>query len=79
MLDTQSLEWRIACERLKDEAVTLERQCEAILGQFDGLERAPTDAEREARREAYVENRSRLYNLQCELDSLTRRVQAYEH
>lgn len=79
MLDTQSLEWRIACERLKDEAITLEQQCEAILGQFEGLERAPTDAEREARREAYAENRSRLYNLQCELADLSRRVWDYEH
>ena len=52
MLNTQSLEWLMACERLKDEVGAVEKQCESILGSFQHLEREPTAAERDARREA---------------------------
>jgi len=76
MLDTQSLEWLMARERLKDQAATLEQQAETILACFDRLEREPTAAERDARREAYLENRALLHELQSEIDAIGRRVGA---
>jgi hypothetical protein len=77
MLDTQSLEWRMACERLKDEASALERQCESILGSFEGLGREPTAAERDARRQAYLDNRSQLHALHSAIEALNQRL--WEH
>jgi hypothetical protein len=76
MLDTQSLEWLMACERLKDEAVAVEKQCESILGRFEHLEREPTSAERDARREAYLANRERLHALNGQLQSMNERLRA---
>ncbi len=74
MLDSQSLEWLMACERLKDEAVVVERQCEGILQRFAALEREPTLAERDARRHDYLQNRTRLLSLQCEINAIARRL-----
>lgn len=76
MLDTQSLEWLMTCERLKDEAVTVERQCEAILRRFEHLDHEPTPAERDARRREYQENRSRLAAINDEIRSISRRAGA---
>ncbi len=76
MLDTQSLEWLMACERLKDEVSAVEKQCESILGSFQHLERQPTAAERDARREAYLENRARLHELNDEIQAIDERLRA---
>lgn len=69
-MDSQSLEWMMACERLKDEAVKVERQCEGILHRFDELDREPTIAERDSRRQDYLDNRSRLTALQGQINAL---------
>ena len=76
MLDTQSLEWLMACERLKDEVSAVEKQCESILGSFQHLEREPTATERDARREAYLDNRARLHELNDEIQAIDERLQA---
>lgn len=76
MLDTQSLEWLMACERLKDEAVVVEREGEGILRRFEALDREPTAAERDARRQAYLDNRTRLQALIFEIADITRRFDA---
>jgi hypothetical protein len=76
MLDTQSLEWLMACERLKDEVSTVEKQCESILGSFQHLEREPTAAERDARREAYLDNQARLHALNGEIHAIDERLRA---
>lgn len=77
MLDTQSLEWLMACERLKDEITQVEQQCESILHRFDGLDREPTSSERDERRQDYLDNRARLIGLQSEINSIERRVAAH--
>lgn len=74
MLDTQSLEWLMACERLKDELVAVEKQCEKILRGFEHLQREPTAAERDARREAYLANRAQLYALNGEIEAINARL-----
>jgi hypothetical protein len=74
MLDTQSLEWLMACERLKDELVAVEKQCERILRGFEHLEREPTADERDARREAYLANQARLYALNGEIEAINTRL-----
>jgi hypothetical protein len=74
MLDRQSLEWLMACERLKDEVIAVEKQCESILGSFDHLQREPTAAERDHRREAYLDNRARLQELSGEIDAINSRL-----
>jgi len=74
MLNTQSLELLMACERLKDEAAGIEQQCAVILGRFDHLDRAPTGAERDARRHDYVENRARLAELNAQIEAISRRL-----
>ena len=79
MLDRQSLEWLMACERLKDEVVAVEKQCESILGRFEHLQREPTLAERDDRREAYLENRDRLQVLNGEIDAINARLRARAH
>jgi hypothetical protein len=76
MLDTQSLEWLMACERLKDEMNAVEKQCESILGSFEHLQRQPTAAERDARREAYLDNRARLQALDGEIHAIDERLRA---
>jgi hypothetical protein len=79
MLDTQTLEWLMACERLKDEVCTVEKQCESILGSFAHLEREPTAAERDARREAYLENQARLRELNGEISAISVRLREWTH
>ena len=74
MLDRQSLEWLMACERLKDEVIAVEKQCESILGSFEHLQREPTAAERDNRREAYLDNRARLQELAGEIDAINTRL-----
>ncbi len=74
MLDRQSLEWLMACERLKDEVSAVEKQCESILGRFEHLGREPTMAERDARREAYVDTRAHLSALDNEINAINRRL-----
>lgn len=74
MLNTQSLEWLMACERLKDEASAVERHCEVILGSFDHLDHEPTAAERDARRNDYLDNRARLYELNKEIEAIAQRL-----
>jgi len=76
MLDTQSLEWLITCERLKDEVAVVEQECQSILGRFEELGRQPTDEERDARRHDYLENRVRLNSLNEEILDLSRRLHA---
>jgi len=76
MLNSQSLEWLMACERLKDEAVAIERQCEHILNRFERLDREPTAAERDSRRQDYIENRDRLFQLNAEINAISRRLDA---
>jgi hypothetical protein len=76
MLDTPSLELRMACERLKDEAAATERQCAFILGRFDHLDREPTAAERDGRRNDYLQNRARLSALIAEIDAISRHLGA---
>jgi hypothetical protein len=71
MLDTQSLEWLMDCERLKDEAASIEKQCEAILLSFEHLEREPTAAERDARRQAYLEHQARLHALKGKVSAIS--------
>jgi hypothetical protein len=73
MLDTQSLEQLIARERLKDEALMVERSCECIVHRFDDLDREPTREERDARRQDYIDMCARLEALKYEINSLTRR------
>lgn len=73
MLDMQSLESLMACERLKDEAAAVEQLCETILRRFDNLGREPTIAERDARRQDYIDTRARLSALNSEIDAITRR------
>jgi hypothetical protein len=79
MLDAQTLEWLMACERLKDEVSTVEKQCESILGSFAHLEREPTGAERDARREAYLENQARLRELNGEISAISVRLREWAH
>lgn len=74
MLDKQSLEWLMACERLKDEAAVVEQECACILARFDYMNRAPTLAERDARRQDYLENRARLQDLAAEIASISRQL-----
>jgi len=73
MLDTQSLEQLMACERLKDEAVRVERHCECIVHRFDNLGREPTCAERDARRQDYIDTCARLDALKSEITAIARR------
>lgn len=77
MMDTQSLQWLMACERLKDEMTIVEQQCEVILHRFDRLEREPTMAERDARRHDFIENRARLAALNGEIQAINQRLQAH--
>jgi hypothetical protein len=79
MLDSQTLAWLMACERLKDEVSTVEKQCESILGSFQHLEREPTTAERDARREAYLENRARLHELNDGIAAISVRLREWAH
>ena len=74
MLNSQSLEWLMTCERLKDEAVAVEQQCECIIHRFDELEREPTLKERDDRRHDYQANRARLLQLHSEINDIARRV-----
>lgn len=76
MLNTQSLEWLMACERLKDEVTAVEKQCESILGRFEHLQREPTAAERDARRQAYLDNRARLRALNSSIEAINARLRA---
>jgi hypothetical protein len=77
MLDTQSLQWLMACERLKDEVSTVEQQCAVIVHSFDALEREPTMDERDSRRQAYLENRARLATLHGEIEAISQRLRAH--
>lgn len=53
--------------RIRAEMAAVERQCESIIARFEGLDRAPTVAEREARRLDFLANRKRLGELGTEL------------
>jgi hypothetical protein len=44
VLDTESLENLMACERIKEELKTVEGECARILGRFDQREDEPTAA-----------------------------------
>ena len=57
----------------------MEKQCESILGRFAHLQREPTLAERDDRREAYLENRDRLQVLNGEIDAINARLRARAH
>lgn len=76
MLDAQSLEWLMACERLKDEVIAVEKQCESILGRFEHLQREPTAAERDERRQAYLDNRARLRALNGTIEAINAQLRA---
>lgn len=79
MLNTQSLEWLMACERLKDQAAAIEHEGETILLAFEHLPREPTAAERDARRKAYLENRARLHTVHDELEAINARLGIEAH
>ena len=79
MLNSQTLEWLMACERLKDEVSAVEKQCESIVGSFTHLEREPTTSERDARREAYLENQARLRELSGEIALINVRLREWAH
>lgn len=55
---------------IKAEMAAVERQCESIIARFDALGRAPTAAEREARRVDFLATRKRLGELGTELLAL---------
>lgn len=74
MLDIQSLESLMACERLKDEAAAVEQLCETILRRFDNLGREPTMAERDARRQDYLDTCARLWALNSEIEAINQRL-----
>ena len=74
MLDTKSIEMRMAYLRMKDELAAVEQECERILGCYDTLDREPTCAEREARRLAYLENRARYREVGNQLLDLGRHL-----
>ncbi len=79
MLNSQTLEWLMACERLKDEVSAVEKQCESIVGSFAHFEREPTASERDARREAYLENQARLRELSGEIALINVRLREWAH
>ena len=60
VLDTESLENLMACERIKEELKTVEGECARILGRFDQREDEPTAAEREVRRRGFIKIRMEL-------------------
>ncbi len=53
--------------RIRAEMAAVEDQCLSILARFDGMERAPTLAERDARRIDFLAERKRLGELGTEL------------
>jgi hypothetical protein len=63
MLDTESLENLMACERIKEELKTVEGECARILERFDQREEEPTAAEREVRRQEFIKIRMELGEL----------------
>jgi hypothetical protein len=63
MLDTESLEKLMACERIKEELKIVEAECARILGRFDHFDHEPTAAEREVRRQDYIKIRMELGEL----------------
>jgi len=56
--------------RIKAEMAEVEDLCQSIVTRFDGLERTPTLAERDARRLDFLTNRKRLGELGTELLAL---------
>jgi len=67
MLALHSLQIFVTEDRLRAELLAAERECESIVGRFDNLGRAPTDAEREARRLDFLASRKRLGALGTQL------------
>lgn len=72
MLDTETLESLMACERIKDQLKRVEAESARILERFDHFDREPTAAEREVRRQEYIKIRkelgelhNRLLRMQC--------------
>lgn len=63
LLDTESLEKLMACERIKDELKFVEAECARILGRFDHFDQEPTAAEREVRRQEFIKIRMELGEL----------------
>lgn len=53
--------------RIRAEMAAVESQCRSILARFETLERAPTLAERDARRTDFLAGRKRLGELGTEL------------
>jgi hypothetical protein len=72
MLDLETLEWLMACERLKDEVAAVEREREGILGRFEHLDHRPTGAEHGARLADYLDNQARLFALNSRLQALAK-------
>jgi hypothetical protein len=56
--------------RIRAEMAEVESLCQSIAARFDGLERAPTLAERDARRIDFLAGRKRLGQLGTELLAL---------
>jgi hypothetical protein len=63
MLDSESLENLMACERIKEELKTVEAECARILERFDHVDHEPTAAEREVRRQEFIKIRMELGEL----------------
>jgi hypothetical protein len=56
--------------RIRAEMAEVESLCQSIATRFDGLDRAPTLAERDARRSDFLAGRKRLGELGTELLAL---------
>jgi hypothetical protein len=72
MLDTETLERLMACERLKDELAAAEQECQGIIGRFENFDRRPTGAEYNARLNDFLDNQARLNELNARLRSLAK-------
>ena len=63
LLDTDSLEKLMACERIREELKNVESECDRILERFDHVDHEPTAAEREVRRQEFIKIRKELGEL----------------
>jgi hypothetical protein len=63
MLDSETLEALMTCERLKEQLKSVEAESARILGRFEHFDREPTGAERELRRRDFIKIRMELGEL----------------
>jgi hypothetical protein len=67
MLHARIQGWPKSESRIRAELVAVEQKCASIAARFERLERAPTAAERAARRMDFLASRKRLGELETEL------------